>query len=394
MIDWQELEDDLIRYVYKKVWDEEWRGNDIPKHVFKSFLSNVSEISAQFTDSRKNLRSNYLDDKEGRYGYLLYFHLANVARNLVVFEEMHRSGLMNSNTVRVLDYGTGLGSSIWALCLAMKQAGFSHALEFVAMDRSKKALQDAQGLLEALVVKRALPVHHLSTKISDAFDPRTASQLKAQPPFDMVMCSNMLNELVQVSFSKALDFLRLLLDRLNPEGCLVLIEPALSQTARQMTLLRDKIIQKENCYAPLPCGHDGPCPLNREPRDWCHFQTFWNVPKYRKKFENALGHQSGSLKYAYLVLTKTPPPEQEGVYRVISDRLHEKDGTMAWLLCFRDVKYKLVLSRDEAKSGVFRSLSRGDRLRVEFQKIDRRKDLKTYAVDVRLKRGSEISRIR
>lgn len=395
MIDWQETEDELIRFAYKKIWNEAWRGNEIPTHIFKSFLANTADISASFTDARRSLKSNYLDNKEGRFAYLLYFHLANVQRNLAVFENMRRHGLLTVDSKRVLDYGSGLGCAMWAYALAMQSAGLMHTVDFTAMDRSKKGLADAEELFKLFVVSKNLPKHNLSIKISDAFDPRTSKQMESIPaPFDTIICSNMINELIQLSIPKTLLFLKLLVGKLSPHGQLVIVEPALNQTSRNLTLLRDKLIEKESCYTPLPCGHQGGCPLNKEPRDWCHFQVDWTPPNLRKRFEKGLDHQSGNLKYSYLVVKKSKDLVPQKYYRVISDKLYERDGHTAWLLCSDTAKLKLLIPNPEVKAPPYKFLKRGDLVFGEFEKVlDRRKDLQTYGIDVKLKSGTLLSKL-
>ncbi|MCB0309233.1 MAG: class I SAM-dependent methyltransferase, partial [Bdellovibrionales bacterium] len=224
MIDWSKYEDELIRYAFQKIWNQKWRGVDIPKHIYKSFLSGVTVISDQFTSERRSLNSDYMSKPKGRYGYMLYFHLASVQRNLAVFEEIKRRNLIVQPIERVLDFGSGLGSASWALFMAMQEGDFSNSINLVASDLSKKTLDEMSQLLPIVLKEKskALKVN-FEPKIWDARDPRTASQFSKEKPFDLILCSNMVNEICESSKNHAIKLLKMFMRRLTDHGMIVIV---------------------------------------------------------------------------------------------------------------------------------------------------------------------------
>lgn len=374
------MERELIHFSYQKIWQQEWKGHDVPKEVYRSFLNHVGKISDRFTMSRSELRSDYLDAKEGRYAYLLYFHLANVCRNLAVMREIHRNRLFPANVRRVLDVGTGMGSALWGLFLSHDR--WDKELEVTAADRSRKSLVDMKDLLDLFARGRRMRPLDVKLKAMDLFDERTPKQVGELPAQDLIFCSNVLNEVAKVSKNRAVSLVHKFIDRLSDDGLLIVVEPALNQTSRELTLLRDEILKKGDVYVPAPCGHEGPCPLNNEPRDWCHFETAWDPPALRRRFEKSLRHASGVLKYSYLVFSRRPVGDATGKHRVLSDRLSERDGHFSWLLCSPEKKLKMVLDKKYYKEEPYRNLGRGDRVKLELHPITRRKDISPYSDDV------------
>lgn len=339
-IDFQVLENTLISHIYRRFWGQEWKGYSVPNDVFRSIASNAKRISDGFTQDRRKMKSNYYETKEARSGYLLYFHLANVQRVLAVLKEMFSEGLPQK-PLRVLDMGAGMGAVAWALKVYSEKFGLK--IESIVMtDKNKNTLHESQLLWESWMKEHETPTP-AQFKIMDVADPRTPAQLKKMGQFDVVFFANMINELgfEPTQMAKMLKFYEK--DMLNPQtGKLVLVEPALLSTSKKLTHLRDVCLETwENSFISYPCFHSEYCPLNKEKRDWCHFDVEWDPPLMRKKIERFLDHRPGKLKFSYVVFEKQKPVFKHKKHRVISDILEVERGGYSAILCTKEGKQLL-----------------------------------------------------
>ncbi len=394
------LEDELIHHVYETSWGQVWQGGQLPKHVFKSFLSSVRDLSDAFTRERSYLKIRYLATKEGRNAYLLYFHMASVARTLAVLEEIHRRNLWMGGGIgeslrgnlRVLDLGTGGAPSLWALGIAVQRYG-GEIKELVAIDSEKKTLQDARELWKRFNGRIHASYPPLQTLRINLLHQSAVRSLARLGQFDLIFCSNTLNELTRTRLPRHTLIFQQLMNMLTESGMLIVIEPALKETSRQLTLMRDSLLSKGDAHVPIPCGHSGLCPLNQEPRDWCHFEIEWLPPPLRNRLEKALGHQSGILKYSYLVVKKGEGPSHPQYLRVISDPLETKYGNLL-LLCSPLQKIGL---RFDARKGSFRHLlrkcQRGDLLDISFPPRPGLYKVRNYAREVLINEDFQIEKV-
>lgn len=362
----EELEREIISFIWQESWQQKWRGEDLPKDIFRSFAAHARRISDSFTLGRRQIDLDYLRTKEGRSAYLLYFHLASMVRMLDVLEEIERRGFWPNRPIRVLDLGSGSAPALWAVRFAQKQFG-GDLLEAVALDREKAVLPPTKRLWERFLKHLGTSFPELRTIRVDFRDPRTPKTLKRLGTFDLVLCANVLNELGLTIGSRRFPLFRQIWkENVAPEGLMILLEPALQKTSRDLTSFRDQWMSEMEIRAPIPCGHRGRCPLNLEPRDWCHFEVEWSPPPIRRRIEKALEHQSGVLKYSYLVIQHGNGNDAADRYRVISDPLETKSGNLL-LLCSPDRKLALKFDRKEGTfSELLRSARRGDLLEVSL----------------------------
>ncbi|MFH1262628.1 MAG: small ribosomal subunit Rsm22 family protein [Pseudomonadota bacterium] len=362
---WEELERALISFIYRDSWGQTWKGESIPPQLYKSFAAHSRRISDGFTLDRKEIDLNYFTTKEGRAAYLLYFHLASVARTLAVLEECQRRGLWMNRPVRVLDLGCGTAPSLWALALAQQRFGGS-ITEAAALDGEKRILPVAAKIWQWSPKLRTVHAYFL--------DPRTPGTLQRQGAFDLVFASNVLNEMsLKIGDEQRVEFFdRILRENVAPEGMIIFIDPALQKTARDLTAFRDQWMKKGSIRTPIPCDHGGVCPLNAEPRDWCHFDVKWSPPPIRRRLERTLGHHSGLLKYSYLVVQKGNGPPRADRYRVLSDPLETKNGNLL-IVCAPDRKIAIRFDRKkDGERGVLNSTRRGDLLELKFAEEPKR----------------------
>jgi hypothetical protein len=242
---------------------------------------------------------------------------------------------------RAIDLGSGTGAVGRAL-----RARFGDSLPVVAVD----AL-GAPGVLRADLAFELPPV-----------DGRTEGR------FDLIVAAHLLNELFVdrppaeraeprtarvLAWSKAL---------LKTGGVMILLEPALRQTSRELLAVRDRLLLA-GLEIVAPCFWTGPCPALARERDWCH--------------DAAPIANGARVDYSYLVLRAAAPGEvadrnsaqsdavkgaaDPALFRIVSDPMVEK-GRLRLFGCGPAGRHPLVrLDRHTApRNAPFDTLHRGD----------------------------------
>ncbi|MEI8320562.1 MAG: small ribosomal subunit Rsm22 family protein [Alphaproteobacteria bacterium] len=118
-------------------------------------------------------------------------------------------------------------------------------------------------------------------------------------PTDVCLFSYSLGELTPIEQKLALEKAWI-----QSTQALIVIEPGTPQGFKTQAYLRQLLIEK-GAHILAPCGHNAPCPLLKDPTDWCHFPQ-----KIMRNQEHQI-LKKGSLpyeleKYTYLIAIKTP----------------------------------------------------------------------------------------
>ena len=133
--------------------------------------------------------------------------------------------------------------------------------------------------------------------------------------FDLVVAAHLLNELFvdrQPAERVALRVRRIRAwsTLLAPNGVLILIEPALRDTSRELLAVRDQVLAAGGLHVLAPCFWTGPCPALALERDWCHDAA--PVPSKPR------------VDFSYLVLRAEPVPPAPTLNRVVAIRSPRK----------------------------------------------------------------------
>ena len=139
-----------------------------------------------------------------------------------------------------------------------------------------------------------------------------------------------------------------LLERLSEDGALIVIEPALHDTTRQLMAVRD-VLQGQGApiFAPCPAG-TSQCPLLLRERDWCHEELPLALPAPLAELAKKAGLRYEGLSYAYVTLRRGPPLSErlDGAARVVGGPIATK-GRRELQLCVGGQMRRLnVLDRD------------------------------------------------
>lgn len=182
--------------------------------------------------------------------------------------------------------------------------------------------------------------------------------------FDLIVAAHLLNELfvgrapadrIGLRARRVLEWARALL---APGGRIVLLEPALRETSRDLLGVRDQVLAA-GLHVHAPCFFQGPCPARTSERDWCHDAA--PIPGARARVD-----------FSYLVLATDAPAAGVSAFdRVVSDPIPDK-GRLRLFVCGAGGRQELVrLNRHRAPANAaLDGVARGAALSIQNAERD------------------------
>lgn len=345
---------------------------------------------------------DYARDPELRRAYLAYFLRVNLPKIRVPLAALlaARPDRWARRPLRVLDLGSGPGTALLGLCDFVRELPPHQrpsALELVAADQSRENLSDAAALLDRLAASDPrVPALRIETLRLDLVSDRAQlfPLVAADGRFDLVLAANVLGEIVREAGGR-LEAAEALVDAaaedvLAHDGAVVVLEPALRESARDLHRLRDRLLASRSLHVVAPCLHEEPCPALAVERDWCVAELAWEPPPFVVALDRRTGLRKTSLKFAYLVLTREPSPaEPSGAcWRVVSDVLELKGERRVYLCAAGRWIVLGQLEREVSQTTAsFERLRRGDL--VEVHGLERRGSLHRLPASGSIRRLSE-----
>jgi precorrin-6B methylase 2 len=349
----------ISRDVEEALWEAARAELPADALLLRNLVPAIIARSHVYTDDRERLRQPVAprtrsSDLAAR---ALFFTPADSAKVQVPLAELLARELLPPRALRLLDVGAGAGAMTLGL-VSLLPGRIAHVS---AVDRDPGALAILRRALNQLV-----PSLPLSARSGDVL---------ALPPgaFDLVVVGSTLNEL---DAGRRVEVMRALLARLEPDGALIIIEPALRETARDLHALRDEVIGARLAHVFAPCTRQGGCPALDDPRDWCHEDRPFQPTPRLHELMNRTGLRGLSMKFAYLTLRHDASPlvstfPGRRALRVVSGPLDAK-GTVERIVCGatgRERMRKLRRERTQARLALT-AAHRGDVLIVEDGNAD------------------------
>ncbi|RMH43828.1 MAG: methyltransferase domain-containing protein [Deltaproteobacteria bacterium] len=221
----------------------------------------------------------------------VFFAVADAAKVRIPLAELRGRGLVPARRpLRVLDVGAGTGAMTFG---AFAELGAP--LDVVAVDRDAEALEVMRAAFERVCDGDIALVPR------DADEPRWGDE-----PFDLVVAGAVFNEVLP---ERRYELARNLLESVADDGAVVIVEPALRQTARDLHRLRDAVVDAGAAHVFAPCIRSvAPCPMLADDRDWCHEDRPVQLPPRAAQLAAATGLRERGLKFSYLTLRKRTDP--------------------------------------------------------------------------------------
>src|SRR6185436_2154921 len=245
-------------------------------------------LSRLFTTTRATLSLHYLDDPAHASAYLSYFLPVNLSKIQVLLDELAEGGAMKASDrpMRVLDLGCGPGTGALAMLdwLWHRSPEQAASVSVLAADTSRAPLRDTERLWDAYCREVGIPREGLRCVEGNLEHPLKGDlgkQMARGGPYDLMIMANCLNELFPASVDSTADRAAVvgqLLPFLSTHGTIMIVEPALRQTARELHQLRNHLLKQNLCTVYSPCLHEQACPALDHPDDWCHEERPWQTP--------------------------------------------------------------------------------------------------------------------
>jgi ribosomal protein RSM22 (predicted rRNA methylase) len=304
----------------------------------------VVHLSRLFTTERPALTSRYLDDPVHAAAYLSYFLPVNLSKVQILLDELPNESSLQTphRSMAVLDLGCGPGTGGLALLDWLWHRGPERAksLSVLAADSSHESLQDARRLWEAYCQEVGISNEGLKCVEGNLEHPLKGdlgNQIMRGGPYDLMIMANCLNELFLAATDPSVEraaIVAQLLPFLAPHGSVMIVEPALRQTARELHRLRNHLLKQNLCTIYSPCLHERACPALDHPDDWCHEERPWQTPPAIAALDRKAGFIKDALKFSYLLLRKdgrTIVSRSPRTFRVVSELRELKGEKRAWL---------------------------------------------------------------
>jgi SAM-dependent methyltransferase len=239
---------------------------------------------------------------------------------------------------------------------------------FAALDAGASEVTAADRSAPALTLARAL-----AAEAEEPLATRAWSGGAALPDgaFDTITLGHVLNELGRgpSALAERAALLERAAAQLRPGGSLVVLEPALRDTSRELLSVRDLLVARGYAVR-APCLWRGGCPALVKATDWCHAERTWSPPPMLDALAREAGLHKEALKMSYLVLAPRgeawPEPPPGRLFRIVSEPLEGK-GRLRYMGCGPEGRVGLALQEKHRtpENERFFSLRRGDVVAVE-----------------------------
>ena len=330
------LSSETLKVLARVAPERELRGDALAQAVLN--------LSRLFTTSRPSLSPRYLDDPAHAAAYLSYFLPVNLSKIQVLLDELPNDHIseMPDRPMAVLDLGCGPGTGSLALLdwLWHRSPGRAKSVSVLAADSSHASLQDAKRLWEAYGQEVGISTSGfrcIEGNLEHPLKGDLGKQIVRGGPYDLIIIANALNELFSTAADPPVEraaVVAQLLPFLAPHGTIMIVEPALRQTARALHQMRDRLLKQGLCTVYSPCLHEGACPALDHPDDWCHEERPWQTPPAIAALDRDVGFIKDALKFSYLLLRtdgRTIVTRSPQTFRVVSELRELKGEKRAWL---------------------------------------------------------------
>jgi SAM-dependent methyltransferase len=330
------LSSEILRVLARVSPERDARGHALAQAVVS--------LSRLFTTARPSLPVRYLDDSNHAAAYLSYFLPVNLSKVQVLLDELPDNNITEipDRPMAVLDLGCGPGTGALALLdwLWHRSPERAKSVSVLAADASQASLQDASKLWEAYCNEVGIPnagLRCVEGNLEHPLKGDLGKQIVRGGPYDLIIMANCLNELFPTAADPPVERAAVvgqLLPFLAPHGTIMIVEPALRQTARELHQMRNHLLKQGLCTVYSPCLHEGACPALDHPDDWCHEERPWQTPPAIAALDQEVGFIKDALKFSYLLLRtdgRTIVTRSPQTFRVVSELRELKGEKRAWL---------------------------------------------------------------
>lgn len=358
-----------------------WRGNPNTSGLNSRELSDVSKalLSLQrgLTGDRKLAGSGYMENKAHLGAYLLYYWPVSYMQISFAFNSCTPFLPNDLQSVSILDIGSGPAPASMAICDLLSSI-ITNQIEVTLVDSSTKAMELAKRIYGD--DNPNVKVRTIKTDLQQGLPPMSTK-------FDIIVMSHSINELWKDKADKVerrSEFINHIAENLKPKGLLLISEPALLETSRNLIQVRD-ILVKNGFGILSPCLKTDSCPALSSPNHTCHAEIQWNPCEPVASIARSAKLDRESVKMTFFAFSKNtsvPIQYDNAIYRVVSDGMLNKSGRIRYLLCDGEKRIPLSAKNGDlnARQKGFFNLKRYDTVTVQSPEI--RGDSQTLALGI------------
>lgn len=351
--------------IFENWWLERLKESRIPNNLMKREIQNLRDT---FTRRRERGFLDYSMNESSIIAYGLYIFPQTYLKLSYALIEILNKGIINSDKkiLNIIDLGAGTGAGLFSAVNVLSNKGIS--IRAVAIEKSETSVKYLKNLY--LNLKENLPAFQLVIEQNDFIK---GLQKFKNEEWDIIIMNYSLGEAFYgFERSKVIRFITKLMSRLSEDGVLVILEPALRETAELLEELRDYLVQENyNIYA--PCPHNKPCPLLKERKFWCHEVRRWSPPSYLFKIDRRFYYTLSVLRFSFISAGKKFVGRKP-LSRLISP-FSKMKGKYIFTLCGYDgVKHRVEILKKKCSpelKKVITTLQRGDEVESDFTRIYR-----------------------
>lgn len=278
----------------------------------------VQKLSDGFTCRRPERFADYFASAETRSAYGLFFSPQSFVRTQLVLDELTRlRGWCCPKEVRILDVGAGLGACGMAAALFLRDQCGAQSVRLSALDHSPRALEDIQRCL------RENAAEFSGITLENTFARKLPDFLKKAPVgqqgYDVIVAGFAFNELWgHGDLAENRQLIDQLGDHLSENGLLVVLEPALKETALALQAVSDLMAAEPRRLLRWgPYWGNFPCPLRAQGKYWAHEVRRWNPPESLRQLNRRLWREIGELKFHWAAWGRRPAPAADTTAHVL-----------------------------------------------------------------------------
>ncbi|MBR1713943.1 MAG: class I SAM-dependent methyltransferase [Treponema sp.] len=360
-----------------------WRGNGrkekLDKKEISALSSSLLKLQRGLTGERKMAGGRYMSEKDTFGSYLLYYFPVSYLQIQTVLDFLGNTieEISKKDEIGILEIGSGPAPGTTALCDRILSLNKNAKISVSLCDTSERAMQTARKILES-----DFENVRVETKKADIEKNGLGTFGKKPAKFDIVLMSHVLNELWKKDGDKIqrrLSFIKAQAEKLSENGILILNEPAMLESSRNLIKIRDKILQSESfggmkLIQPCPFSGSKKCPAMLSENQTCHAEKMWKPFEPVMSLAKGAGLDRESVKMSFFVFQKTEEqaePENGKTLTVVSDGMLNKSGRIRFMLCDGGKRFSLSAKKDDphAKEIGFFGLRRYDKIRIENPEI-------------------------
>lgn len=339
----------LLIGTWRRFHKESGPPDALQTREFRRVVAAVQKLQQGMADGQSLIGTDYFSDRELLGAYLLYQWVLHYQQGLSILNELPIA------PKRVLDVCSGPAPFAFA---ALRHG----AREVIATDQNMTALE-----LGADVCGRyGMPVTIRQWNCLNKSLPITGN-------FDLIILGYCLEELFPSNragwVERQQKFVSSLLERLTPNGYLMIVDDSFLESNRRVLQLRDHLV-KQGVPVQAPCVWRGECPALQTKNSPCYAQREFEKPPFIKEVQRAAQINLGSLKMSYIIFknpnAQWPKLPNKELLRVISPPVESFQGKR-YYLCGTEGKKNLGshLTEYPTESRAFEYLKRGELISIE-----------------------------